>query len=440
MKIGKSILFSLLVVLIVSTAFIAPIDDKIDGEVVRPPFLEVPTPWADSVFKTLTPDERIAQLLMVAAYSNQNEVHTAKIEKLITAYKIGGLIFMKGNPTRQTQLLNNYQELSKVPLLVSIDGEWGLAMRLDSTVKYPWQMTLGAIQDESLLYQMGVDIGNQCKRMGIHVNFAPVVDVNVNPKNPIINARSFGEDKYNVSTKGIAYMKGMQSVNIIANAKHFPGHGDTDQDSHKSLPTINHPKERIDSIELYPFYELINNGLASMMVAHLYIPAYVKEKNMATTLSKEVVTDLLKDSLGFEGLIFTDALNMKGVSSLFEPGVVDVKALLAGNDILLFSGDVATAITEINKAVERGEITREEIDRRCLKVLRAKEWVGLGEKKEIATNGLINDLNQPNYEALNKKLSEAALTVLSNKNNLIPLKHLDTLNIAALSVGAKKRK
>jgi beta-N-acetylhexosaminidase len=436
MKIERIIVIVLLIVFVVTSAFVKPLTETIvtDGE-NDPPFLEIATGWADSVFNTLSPNERIGQLFMVAAYSNKDSNHIKRIQKLIVKNKIGGLIFMQGGPLRQAELINSYQKLSKVPLMVSIDGEWGLAMRLDSTVKYPWQMTLGAIQDNQLIYEMGVDIGEQCKRLGIHVNFAPVVDININPNNPIINARSFGENKENVAEKGIAYMKGMQAVNVMANAKHFPGHGDTDKDSHKSLPTINHTKGRMDSVELYPFYKLIENGLASMMVAHLNIPAYAEEDNMATTLSKNVVTNLLQDSLGFKGLIFTDALNMKGVSALFEPGIVDVKALLAGNDVLLFSGNVEKGIAEINKAIKRGEISREEVDRRCLKILRAKQWEGLDKYAEVELKNLSDDLNKREYELLNRKLSEASLTVLQNVENIIPLKHLDTLRIASLVIG-----
>jgi beta-glucosidase-like glycosyl hydrolase/CubicO group peptidase (beta-lactamase class C family) len=439
MKVEKIIGIGLVLVLVVTTAFVQPLanDVVVDNE-NDPPFLEVPTNWADSVFKTMTADERTAQLFMVAAYSNQGANHVAKIEKLVTENKIGGLIFMQGGPLRQAELINRYQKKSKVPLMVSIDGEWGLAMRLDSTVKYPWQMTLGAIQDEQLIYEMGVDIGEQCKRLGIHVNFAPVVDINVNPKNPIINARSFGENKENVASKGIAYMKGMQSVNVMANAKHFPGHGDTDKDSHKALPIINHSKARMDSVELYPFYKLINNGLASMMVAHLDIPAYAEVENTATTLSKSVVTGLLQDSLGFKGLIFTDALNMKGVSSLYKPGIVDVKALLAGNDVLLFSEDVNLGILEINKAIAAGQISREEVDKRCLKILRAKEWEGLSNYQEVEKENLLQDLNTREYELLNRKLSEASLTVLKNDGDIIPLKDLSKLRIASLVIGEGK--
>lgn len=436
MKIKITIGIILFVVLFATTGFVGTIEEKsfeLKGN--DPAFLNDTTSWADSVLNTLSLDEKIAQLLMVAAYSNQGETHTKKIERLISDHKIGGLIFMQGGPLRQAKLINQYQQLSKVPLMVSIDGEWGLAMRLDSTIKYPWQMTLGAIQNENLIYKMGVDIGEQCKRLGIHVNFAPVVDINVNPKNPIINARSFGENKVNVANKGIAYMKGMQSVNVMANAKHFPGHGDTDKDSHKSLPIIKHTRARMDSIELYPFKQMINEGLASMMVAHLYIPAYESEYNKATTLSKNVVTNLLQDTLAFKGLIFTDALNMKGVSSFYKPGIVDVKALLAGNDVLLFSEDVPTAIRAIKRAVEKGEINQQEIDRRCLKILKGKQWCGLNNYKPVETKSLYKDLNQRKYEVLNRQLTEASLTVLENKKDLLPLKRLDTLRIASLAIG-----
>lgn len=401
---------------------------------ISPSFL-TPNSWADSVLKTMTLDEKIAQLLMVAAYSNKDAKHVREIDSLVTKYKIGGLIFMQGGPVRQAELYNRYQQKSKIPLLISIDGEWGLAMRLDSVVKYPWQMTLGAIQDNNLIYQMGVDIGKQCQRLGIQVNFAPVVDINVNPKNPIINARSFGENKNLVADKGVAYMKGMQSVNVLANAKHFPGHGDTDTDSHKALPIINHTKERIDSIELFPFKSLIAEGLASMMVAHLFIPAYDSSALTATTLSKSVVTHLLKDSLKFDGLVFTDALNMKGVSSFHSPGYVDVKALLAGNDVLLFSENVPAAITEIKCAVEFGEIDSTEIEKRCLKILKAKAWAGLDKYQAISTKNLIADMNKKEYELLNQQLYESALTVIQNKNNFLPIERLDTQSIASLVIG-----
>lgn len=400
-----------------------------------PSFLYVESGWADSVLATLSLDEKIAQLFMVAAYSNKDVNHVKYIENLVSNYKIGGLIFMQGGPSRQVKLANRYQKTSKVPLMFSIDGEWGLSMRLDSTVRYPWQMTLGAIQKDSLLFEMGKHIGEQCKRVGLHVNFAPVIDVNVNPKNPIINARSFGEQRENVANKGIAYMKGMQSVKILANAKHFPGHGDTEKDSHKTLPIITHNTLRMDSIELYPFKKLFEQGLASVMVAHLYIPAYIKGEITATTLSKNVVTHLLQDSLRFKGLIFTDALNMKGVSSYYKPGEVDVKALLAGNDVLLFSENVPLAIEAIKKAITQGKITEQEIDRRCLKILKAKEWAGLNHYKPVNQKNLQIDLNNKKYVNLRNELFKNSLTVLKNEDNLIPFKKLEHKKIAVVTIG-----
>lgn len=402
------------------------------GEVI------IPT-WSDTVFNNLTPDERIGQLFMVAAYSNKGSQHVEEITKLITDHKIGGLIFFQGGPGRQAKLTNLYQSQSRVPLLVSIDGEWGLAMRLDSTIKYPRQMSLGAIENDSLVYFMGKEIARQCKRMGIHVNLAPVVDINNNPRNPVISNRSFGEDKYNVSRKGIMYMKGMQDARVMANAKHFPGHGDTDSDSHKTLPLISHSRIRMDSVELYPFRELIREGLSSMMIAHLFMPAYDTTQNQASTLSKNIVTDLLKKEMGFKGLIFTDALNMKGVSKFYAPGVVDVKALLAGNDVLLFSEDVPVAISEIKKAIETGEISQQEIDLRCKKILQAKEWAGLRDYTSIDLKDLEEDLNTPDAQLMNLNLVENSLTLLQNKDSLIPLKNLDTLKIAALNIGYPKK-
>ena len=400
------------------------------------PFLNIDTPWADSVYKTLNSEERIAQLLHVAAYSNRDSNHGKEIAGLIQKYKIGGLIFFQGGPVRQANQTNYYQSISKVPIMISIDGEWGLKMRLDSTIKFPFQMALGAIENDSLIYKMGREIAKELKRMRIQVNFAPVADVNNNPNNPVINYRSFGENKYKVANKSLMYMKGMQDEFILANAKHFPGHGDTDSDSHKSLPVINHSIERLDSLELYPFKKLINEGVASIMVAHLSIPSLDSTENLASTLSKPIVTKLLKEQLGFKGLIFTDALNMKGVAKYYEPGQVDVKALIAGNDALLFSEDVPKAVEEIKNAIKKGLISQKEVDSRCYKQLKAKEWSGLNKLQPIQTKNIIQDLN--NYEAqlLNRDLVEASLTVLKNKNELLPIKDLLNTKIASITIGS----
>ncbi|MCW3078090.1 MAG: serine hydrolase [Bacteroidetes bacterium] len=395
--------------------------------------------WVDSVFNSLTPDQRLGQLFMVAAYSNKDMKHVKEIRELITNYNIGGLIWMQGGPVKQGKLANYYQHIAKTPLLYSIDGEWGLAMRLDSTPRYPKQMTLGAIQNDSLIYQMGKQIAKECKRLGIHVNFAPVADVNNNPSNPVIAMRSFGENKYKVAQKAYMYMAGMQDERVMANGKHFPGHGDTDVDSHKGLPVINHSLERLDSLELYPFKYLFDRGLGSIMVAHLNIPSLDSTKNLASTLSPKVVTDLLKNKMGFKGLIFTDALNMKGVSKYFAPGHVDLKALLAGNDVLLFSENVGKAIEEINKAIKDGKISQSEIDEHCKKILRAKYWCGLHQKPEIVTRHLFKELNTPQSTELNDKLAQAAVTLLKNEDGFLPLKNTDSLNIVEVSFGLEEQ-
>jgi beta-glucosidase-like glycosyl hydrolase/CubicO group peptidase (beta-lactamase class C family) len=406
---------------------------KLPNVAIDPPFLGAGKKWVDSLMQKLTPEQRMAQLFMVAAYSNKGKEHQDEITRLIKNQQIGGLIFMQGGPLREAKLTNAYQKISNVPLMISIDGEWGLSMRLDSTQSFPKQMTLGAIRNDSLVYRMGLEIARQCRRMGIHVNFAPVADVNNNPSNPVINMRSFGENKYNVTAKAFAYMKGLQDGNVLANAKHFPGHGDTDTDSHKALPIIKHNRERLDSIELYPFRELIAKGLGSMMVAHLYIPALDSTKNQPSTLSKKIITELLRDQMGFKGLIFTDALNMQGVAAANQPGIADVKALLAGNDVMLFSENVPLAIAEFKKAIEKGQITQEEIDRRCRKILEAKYWMGLHKRKEVTTKNLYDDLHTAEAELIRRQLTEASLCVLENKN-CIPLRGLDSLRIAAIAI------
>jgi beta-glucosidase-like glycosyl hydrolase/CubicO group peptidase (beta-lactamase class C family) len=403
-----------------------------------PPFYTADSIWVDSVFNSLTPDERIAQLLMVQAYSDRTYEHEKYISDLIRNYKIGGLIFMQGSPYKQVVLLNKYQSISKVPLLISMDAEWSVSMRLDSTVLYPRQMMIGAIQNDRLIYEMGIEFARQLKRVGVHVNFAPVCDVNNNPDNPVINERSFGEDKFNVAQKSYQYMKGMQDNGVMATGKHFPGHGDTDVDSHISLPIINHNIDRLDSIELYPFRYLIKKGICGIMVGHLYVPAIDPDNNTPATLSPLAVTKLLKNEMKFKGLIFTDALNMGGITNYYKPGESDVKALIAGNDILLFPNEIDLVISEIKKAIEQGLISQEDIDLRCKKVLMAKYWAGLNDFKPIATENLYEDLNNSDAKLMQQKLIENSLTLVTNKNSIIPLKNLDTLRIATISFGNSK--
>ncbi len=390
-----------------------------------PPYLDMQTPWADSVHAKMSLDEKIGQLFNVAAYSNKGEDHKEEILTLIRDYKIGGLTFFQGGPHRQAKLTNLYQANSSIPLMIAIDGEWGLSMRLDSTMKYPWQMTLGAIQEDTLIYQMAADMAEQFRRLGVHVNFAPVIDVNNNPRNPVINARSFGEDKLNVANKGMAYVNGLQDHGVLATAKHFPGHGDTDADSHLTLPIIKHSKERIDSLELYPFKRSIADGVGSIMSAHLYLPAFTGKNKVASSLSKEVVDTLLHQKLGFQGLTITDGLNMGGVAKYQNSTEIDLQALQAGNDILLLSQDVAASIENIKRAIEAGELDVNQIEEASLKILKAKEWLGLHKEKPIELENLVEDLNDRKYRIVNHQLIKSSLTVLKNKDAILPIKKLD---------------
>jgi len=404
--------------------------------VTDPPFIGYNSHWADSVLATMTLDQKIGQLFMVASYSNKHaNGYQKSVSKLIEEYHIGGVIFFQGGPVRQAQMTNHYQSVTKTPLMIAQDAEWGLGMRLDSTIAYPHQIMLGAIQDESLIYDMGVEIARQCKRIGATINFAPVIDINNNANNPIIGVRSFGEDRLNVTRKGYAYMIGMQDERVLAVGKHFPGHGDTDKDSHKDLPVINHDRARLDSIEMYPFRELIKKGLGGMMIAHLFIPALDAKENMPSSLSSNVVTDILKNELDFKGLVFTDALGMKGVTKFFDTGDADLQALLAGVDILLMSEDVPKAFAKIKKAVEDGYISENELTLKCKKILLAKQWMGLDKYKPIEIKNIYEDLNNEQAQFVNRKVVEAGLTLVKNEEVLIPFKNLDKINIASLSIG-----
>jgi len=391
--------------------------------------------WADSVFRTLTAEQKIAQLIFIRAYSSRDSVYEDSLVNLVRTFNIGGICFFKGSPSRQAFLTNRFQNAAQTPLLISIDAECGLGMRLDSAFSFPWQMTLGAIQDDSLIYKMGTYVADACKRMGIQINLAPVVDINNNPRNPVINFRSFGEDRNQVANKGSLYMKGMQDHGIMTTAKHFPGHGDTDSDSHLTLPVINHSMNRMDSIELFPFKRLINDGVKGVMIAHLYVPCFDSSANVATTLSKNTITGILKQRLGFTGFVMTDALDMKGVTKFFKPGEIEVKALQAGNDILLLPQDVKVDIKRIRRAVDSGLISQESIDQKCYKLLNLKFQMGLAVNRQIALNNLVADLNTPNAEALRNTLYKSSVTLLKDDVQLIPLKSLDRRKFASLSIG-----
>jgi beta-glucosidase-like glycosyl hydrolase/CubicO group peptidase (beta-lactamase class C family) len=391
--------------------------------------------WVDFQYSGMTLEHKIGQLFMVSIASNQNKAATTRINDLIAKHHIGGVIFSKGGPVRQANLCNEYQSKSRIPLLVGMDAEWGLAMRLDSTYAFPWNMTLGAINDNRIVEKVGRQIGKHAKRLGVHINFAPDIDINTNPENPIIGNRSFGENRQNVTDKGIAFMKGMESTGVLSSGKHFPGHGDTAVDSHHELPVLNFSRERLDSLELYPFEQLIKNGLSSVMVAHLEVPSLELKKGLPSSLSEQIISGILKDELGFEGLIFTDALNMKGAANFGNKGSVELAAFNAGNDILLMPENVVEAKEALIKAYEKGRITEERLSYSVKKILAAKYKVGLNQYTPIALKNLYEDLNSLEDDLIYEEAIEGAITVVKNKLDLLGIKNLNNKKIAYVKFG-----
>jgi beta-glucosidase-like glycosyl hydrolase/CubicO group peptidase (beta-lactamase class C family) len=392
------------------------------------------TAWVDSIYSKMSLREKVGQLFMVSAYSNKDSVHVNQVTKLIEDYKIGSVIFFQGGPVRQAKLTNLYQSKAKIPLFIGIDAEWGLAMRLDSTYRYPWNMTLGAIQDLNLIEKVGRNMATENKRIGVHFNFAPVLDINTNPKNPIIGNRSFGEDKVNVANKATALMKGVQSQGVFSTGKHFPGHGDTSTDSHQALPLVNFSKERIDLVELYPYQRLFDEGLVSVMVGHLNIPSLEPIPNLPSSASYNMVTNLLQKELGFEGLIFTDGLAMKGASNFKGSGDLEIAVILAGNDILLCPENVQVAVQKLEEAYENNIITEERLAHSVKKIMHYKYKAGLNNYKPIDMANIYNDLNPSQNDALHYQLYENAVTVLKNEKEILPIKELNQ-KIAYVKLG-----
>ncbi|MFP5041176.1 glycoside hydrolase family 3 protein [Parasediminibacterium sp. JCM 36343] len=391
--------------------------------------------WVKQQFKKLSKEECIAQLMVIRAHSNLGPEHVQQVTNLIKQYNVGGLCFFQGGPLRQALLTNNYQGIAKTPLMVCMDAEWGLGMRLDSVTNYPRQLMIGATQDSSLVYEMGKAIGSQCKRMGVQVNYAPVVDINNNPENPVINDRSFGEDKYKVARFGTQYMLGMQAENIMACAKHFPGHGDVAVDSHLDLPVIYKSRQALDSLELYPFKKMISGGVGSMMMAHLYIPAIDTTAHLATSLSAKSVTGILRDELHFKGITFTDALEMKGISKFFPSGEASVLSLIAGNDMLCLPSDVPEAIAAIKQAIKERRLSWKKINKSVKKVLLAKYNLGLAQLQPIDTSHLVAELNI-STDSIKRRIAENALTLLRTKTAATQLRKGQ--RIAYIGIGISK--
>ena len=391
--------------------------------------------WVDSVFQSLSAEQRIAQLIWINTAADKNISSQLKVAELIKKYNLGGVIFFTGNPEKQVELTNFYQASAQTPLFVVMDAEWGAGMRLHNVMPFPYNMMMGASHNPKLIKQATTEMAKQMKRLGVQVSLGPVVDINTQPLNPIIGMRSFGESPKQVAACGIAYMQGLQENNILAIAKHFPGHGDTQSDSHLTLPLVPYSRERLDSVELYPFKELTQNGVAGVMSAHLNVPQLDSTKGIPSSLSAKILDGILLDEWNYHGLVITDAMNMAGAKSFGAPGEIEVLALKAGNDVAEFPADVEQTIAGIKKAIKSGLLTQDEIDFKCRKVLAAKYEAGLNKLAPVSRVNLMDDLNTPQAELVKRKLIETSLTLLENQNDLIPLKRLDTLKIACLTVG-----
>ena len=378
--------------------------------------------YADSLYAKLSMDERIGQLYIVALYTNKDQNHISGVRKLVEQERIGGIILMQDDAEQEIALVNEFQKKSRVPMLFGMDAEWGLYQRIKTAHKFPWAMTLGAIQDNNLVYEMASKIAEDAKKMGIYWNFAPVVDVNTNPKNPIIGNRSFGSDVQNVIAKSLAYAQGLQDNGVLAAIKHFPGHGDTDVDSHLDLPVVKHSLERLNKIELAPFKALMDKKIGGAMIAHLYVPQLEKGKNIPASISYDIVTNLLKNKFRYEGLVITDALNMNAVAKKYPAGELDLRAFKAGNDVLLFSQDVPTGKKLIKEAIQKGEISEKRLEESVKKILKTKYLLGLQNLRPLSSEGINNVLNNDSHAKISEKLYANALTLLKDEKQLFPLR------------------
>jgi beta-glucosidase-like glycosyl hydrolase len=377
--------------------------------------------WVDKTYKSLSQDEKLGQLFIVALYTNRGEDEISKVRSIVNNDKIGGLILMQDDAAREINLVNEFQQKSKIPLMIGMDAEWGLYQRIATAHKFPWAMTLGAIQNKNMIQQMSAKIAEDCHRMGINWDFAPVVDVNTNPNNPIIGNRSFGSEVNNVISSALSYANGLQDNNILAAIKHFPGHGDTSTDSHLDLPVVSHNLERLNNVELAPFKALMDKGIGGVMVAHLYVPALEPAKGIPASVSKNIITGLLKNKLGYKGLIITDALNMGAVANKYKPGELDALAFKAGNDIMLFSQGVADGKKLIQKAIDNGEIPQSRVEESVKKILLTKYFLGLNQYTPKNPENINADLNNETHEILVRNLYSEAITLLKDDKKLLPL-------------------
>lgn len=382
--------------------------------------------WVEKTYNALSQDEKLGQLFIIALYTNKGEEYINNVRNIVLNEKIGGLILMQDDAAREINLVNEFQSKSKVPLMIGMDAEWGLFQRIPTAHKFPWAMTLGAIHDKSIISEMSAKIAEDCHRMGINWDFAPVVDVNTNPNNPIIGNRSFGSEVSNVVSSATAYSNGLQNNNILAAIKHFPGHGDTSTDSHLDLPVVSHDLKRLNAVEIAPFKEMMNKGIGGVMVAHLYVPALEKEKGIPASVSKSIITGLLKEKLGYKGLIITDALNMGAVAKRYKPGQLDALAFKAGNDIMLFSDGVKEGKRLIQTAIDQKEIPQNRVEESVKKILLTKYFLGLHNYSPKNPANINEDLNTPEHAEIAQKMYSNALTLIKDNGKLLPLNCKET--------------
>jgi beta-glucosidase-like glycosyl hydrolase/CubicO group peptidase (beta-lactamase class C family) len=403
-------------------------------------YLEREDQWVREKISNMTLDQKVGQLFMVRAYSRDNQNEEKIINEYITKYHIGGICFFQGSPTTQARLINSYQQKASTPLFMGIDAEWGLGMRFpNSTISYPKQLFLGAISDNKLIYEMGKEIARQCKLTGININFAPSIDINSNPSNPVIYDRSFGESPQNVTEKGFMYMKALEDHGVMACIKHFPGHGDTDEDSHYDLPVVDKTREDLDKIEFFPFRRLSSQGVGAVMVGHLHIPALDSRSNRPSSLSYNTIKKVLRDDIGYNGLIFTDAMDMKGVTHYFPSGIAEAEAFMAGNDLILLPENLPKAVQTLKDYIQNGKISTSRLDESLERILRAKYKLGLNFIPFHPTDNIHELLNSNKALSIKQKLSEAAITIISDKENTIPIQEIDETKIATLSINVHQQ-
>ena len=391
--------------------------------------------WVDSVYSVLSPAQRVAQLMVIRAWSCRDSAYTDSLSSVVARFSPGGICFFKGTPLQQALLTNRLQDSARIPLLIMMDAEWGLGMRLDSAEAYPRNMTLGALRNDSLIYQMASMIGKDCRRLGVHVNLAPVVDVNNNPDNPVIGFRSFGENPNQVAKKSMFYLMGLRQQGILGTAKHFPGHGDTDADSHLSLPLIPFSRSRMDSIELVPFREMIHDSVWGIMIAHLFVPELDSTPNQASTLSPAIIKGLLRKDLGFTGFVVSDALDMKGVAQFYKPGEIELKSFMAGNDILLLPQNLDIAVSSFTTVADSILIPNLVLESHVKKILRLKYQLGLTHRRPVDKAGIYSDLFRSESEVIQREIYQEAITLVRDPFGLIPLRYLDRRRIASLAIG-----